>query len=72
MPTKILLSALLLLSLIGWQPTTPARPKLLGVAHMALGVSDIEKARTFYKDFLGFTEPYDLKNADGSLALTFI
>lgn len=72
MLTKILLSALLLLSLIGWQTITPTRPKLLGVAHMALAVSDIEKARVFYKDFMGFDEPYDLKNADGTLSLTFI
>ncbi|HQR36008.1 MAG TPA: VOC family protein [Blastocatellia bacterium] len=72
MPTKILFSGFLLLSLIGWQTATPKRPKLLGVAHMALGVSDVEKSRVFYKDFLGFGEPYDLKNADGSLSLTFI
>jgi lactoylglutathione lyase len=72
MPTKTLISILFLLSLIGWQAATPKRPKLMGVAHMALAVSDLEKARVFYKDFLGFEEPYDLKNADGSTALTFI
>ena len=72
MLTRILLSALLSLSLVGWQAAPPQRPKLLGVAHMALAVSDIEKSRVFYKDFLGFGEPYDLKNADGSLSLTFI
>lgn len=38
---------------------------------MALYVSDIEKARGFYRDWLGFQEPYDLKNADGSLSMTF-
>ncbi|MBS1787722.1 MAG: VOC family protein [Acidobacteria bacterium] len=72
MPTKILLFAFLLLGLIGWQSARPTRPKLLGVAHMALSVSDVEKTRGFYKDFLGFEEPYDLKNPDGSLAMTFI
>jgi catechol 2,3-dioxygenase-like lactoylglutathione lyase family enzyme len=50
----------------------PARPRILGIAHMALSVSDIEKSRAFYKDFLGFDEPFLLKNSDGSLALTFI
>lgn len=72
MLTNILLSALLLLGSFAWQATPPKRPRLLGVAHMALGVSDIEKSRAFYKDFLGFGEPFDLKNADGSLSLTFI
>jgi catechol 2,3-dioxygenase-like lactoylglutathione lyase family enzyme len=72
MVTKLLLSVLLLLSSFAWQAAPPKRPRLLGVAHMALGVSDIEKSRVFYKDFLGFDEPFDLKNTDGSLSLTFI
>lgn len=37
------------------------RPKILGVAHIALYESDLNKARSFYKDFLGFAEPYSLK-----------
>ncbi|MEX2301885.1 MAG: VOC family protein [Bryobacterales bacterium] len=49
-----------------------ARPKILGVAHIALRVSDIEKSRAFYKDFLGYGEPFLLNKADGSLDLTFI
>lgn len=48
------------------------RPKILGVAHIALFVSDIEKSRGFYKDFLGFEEPFRLDKPDGSLSLTFI
>jgi lactoylglutathione lyase len=51
---------------------TPKRPRILGVAHIALFVSDIEKSRAFYKDFLGFGEPFKLDNPDGSLSLTFI
>jgi catechol 2,3-dioxygenase-like lactoylglutathione lyase family enzyme len=51
---------------------TPPRPKILGVAHIALAVHDIEKSRAFYKGFLGFDEPYKLDNPDGSLSLTFI
>jgi len=50
----------------------PRRPKITGVAHVALYVHDIEKSRAYYKDFLGFGEPYKLDNPDGSLALTFI
>ena len=50
----------------------PKRPRVLGVAHIALYVSDIEKSRAFYKDFLGFSEPFRLDKPDGSLSLTFI
>ncbi len=48
------------------------RPHITGVSHIALFVHDVEKSRAFYKDFLGFAEPYSLTNADGSLHLTFI
>jgi catechol 2,3-dioxygenase-like lactoylglutathione lyase family enzyme len=44
----------------------PARPKILGLAHVALFVSDLEKSRAFYKDFLGYGEPFSLDT------LTFI
>lgn len=48
------------------------RPRALGVAHMALYVSDLGKARAFYKDFLGYEEPYTLKHDDGSDRIAFI
>lgn len=48
------------------------RPRITGVAHVAFFVSDVDKARSFYKDLLGYGEPFDLKNPDGSLSLTFI
>src|SRR6266851_4030395 len=48
------------------------RPRILGVAHMALYVSDLQAARAFYKDFLGFAEPYVLKREDGSDRIAFI
>jgi lactoylglutathione lyase len=51
---------------------TPQRPKILGVAHMALAVSDVSASRAFYTDLLGFQEVFDLRNADGSLAMTFL
>jgi len=50
----------------------PQRPRITGVAHAAFFVHDMEKAREYYKDFLGFDEPFDLKNADGSLSVAFI
>src|SRR6476619_109402 len=48
------------------------RPPIAGLSHIALYCHDIEKSRAFYKDFLGFAEPYSLPNADGSLHLTWI
>jgi len=61
-----------LLALAPLLPAQPQRPRILGVAHIALYVSDIEKSRAFYKDFLGFGEPFQIDNPNGSLALTFI
>src|SRR5712692_10081951 len=49
------------------------RPKVLGVAHVALYVTDLAKARTFYEDFLGFDEePFTLKKSDGSERIVFV
>jgi catechol 2,3-dioxygenase-like lactoylglutathione lyase family enzyme len=50
----------------------PKRPKITGVAHMALFVKDVEQSRAFYKDFLGYGEPFLLNRPDGTLSLTFI
>src|ERR1700730_3702102 len=48
------------------------RPRILGLSHMAVYVSDLRKARAFYKDFLGYDEPYTLKRDDGSDRIAFI
>src|SRR6266478_6076904 len=48
------------------------RPRILGVAHMALFVSDLQKARAFYEDFLGYREAYVLKRPDGSDRIAFV
>ncbi len=49
--------------LIG-QTRTP-RPKVLGVAHMAIYAKDLVKTRQFYEDFLGFGEPFTLPKKGG-------
>src|SRR5215470_4089212 len=67
----VLGASLLVASLLA--QSAPARPKTLGVAHMAVYVGDLAKARTFYKDFLGFDEePFTLKKSDGSERIAFI
>ncbi len=50
----------------------PARPRIVGVSHVALFVHDMAQSRAFYKDFLGFDEPYSVTNRDGTLHLTWI
>jgi catechol 2,3-dioxygenase-like lactoylglutathione lyase family enzyme len=44
---------------------------LLGLAHVAIRSSDIEKTRAFYKGALGFEESFDFKAPDGGLAMAF-
>jgi catechol 2,3-dioxygenase-like lactoylglutathione lyase family enzyme len=50
---------------------TPPRPRITGVSHIAIYAHDYEKSRAFYGQFLGFQEPYSLKNPDGSASMTF-
>src|ERR1022692_4929634 len=51
---------------------SPPRPRITGVAHIAIFAHDFEKSRAFYRDFLGFDEPYSLKNPKGSMSMTFL
>ncbi|NOT62918.1 MAG: bleomycin resistance protein [Acidobacteria bacterium] len=49
----------------------PKRPMILGIAHVAFQVSDLNKAREFYGELLGYDEPFQIRNQDGTLALTY-
>jgi len=53
------------------QSSAPMRPMITGVAHIAFQVSDLAKAREFYGELLGYEEPFQIRNQDGSLALTY-
>ena len=44
----------------------PSRPKIMGIAHIAFYVSDLEKAREFWTDFLGYQEVFNLKKPDSN------
>jgi lactoylglutathione lyase len=44
----------------------PQRPKVLGVAHMAVYAKDLAKTRKFYEEFLGFDEAFTLPQKDGT------
>src|SRR5215472_8572458 len=44
---------------------------LLGLAHVGFRVNDLEKARAFYHNVLGYEEAFDLKAPDGHIALAY-
>jgi catechol 2,3-dioxygenase-like lactoylglutathione lyase family enzyme len=72
MKRTLTLTLLAVLSCSYVTPQKQTRPRVLGVAHMALYVSDLKAARAFYEDFLGFAESYVLKREDGSDRIVFI
>jgi catechol 2,3-dioxygenase-like lactoylglutathione lyase family enzyme len=67
---RYLCGFLLCLSLLAQAP--PARPKVFGVAHYSIFVSDLAKARAFYEDFLGYEEAFTLPKADGTVQMAFV
>jgi lactoylglutathione lyase len=48
------------------------RPKILGVAHMAIYVKDLAQTRQFYEDFLGYAEPFTLPGKAGGVRIAFV
>jgi catechol 2,3-dioxygenase-like lactoylglutathione lyase family enzyme len=50
----------------------PKRSRVLGISHMAIFVSDLNKSREFYEDFLGYAEPFNLKRDDGSVRIAYV
>jgi len=48
------------------------RPRITGLSHVALFVKDVDQSRAFYKDFLGYAEPYSVNDPDGKLHLMWI
>jgi len=61
-----------LAGMLAFQSPAPARPKILGVAHIAVFVSDVDKARVFYRDLLGLGESFTIPAKDGSVDVVFI
>lgn len=49
----------------------PARPAIVGVAHIGLHTADLAKARAFYGRMLGFEEPFTVDKPGGGLMLTY-
>jgi catechol 2,3-dioxygenase-like lactoylglutathione lyase family enzyme len=66
-----LAGALVAVALLVQAPAV-SRPKILGLAHFAVFVSDLPKARDFYQGLLGYEEPFTLPRADGSVEIAFV
>src|SRR6266568_1367070 len=49
----------------------PARPPIVGVAHIGLRTDDLGTARNFYGGVLGFQEPFTVDKPSGGLMLTY-
>lgn len=50
----------------------PVRPHILGIAQISILTSDPDRARSFYKDFLGFDEAFSQDHDDVSISSVFI
>src|SRR4051812_19899067 len=48
------------------------RPRVTGVAHIAIYAHDVDKTLAFYRDFLGYAEPFRLNRGGGALHLAFV
>jgi len=48
------------------------RPRITGISHVGYFVSDLPAAISFWHDFLGYDQAYDLKRPDGSVRIAFI
>jgi lactoylglutathione lyase len=66
------IAAMLLTGSFAFAQPAVERPRILGIAHMAVYVSDLAKARQFYENFLGFAEPFTLPKPDGSVRIAFV
>lgn len=68
----VLLAALLPVTCPAQNTVPVQRPRITGLSHVALYCHDIARSRAFYKDFLGYAEPYSVDKPEGGLRLTWI
>jgi catechol-2,3-dioxygenase len=70
LPTVILGAAL---PLSAADADASARPKILGVAHMAIYVKDLDKTEVFYEGFLGYREAFSCRRkGGGAVRIAFV
>jgi catechol 2,3-dioxygenase-like lactoylglutathione lyase family enzyme len=52
--------------------TAVARPRILGIAHVAFRASNLPRTSSFYENFLGYRAPFSLQASEGNSAMQFI
>jgi catechol 2,3-dioxygenase-like lactoylglutathione lyase family enzyme len=60
---------------LGTAPATAQdvrRPRITGVAHMALYVHDVDRSLAFYRDLLGYEDAFRINRGGGELHLAFV
>lgn len=65
------LTAVFLLSALLVQAKV-ARSQIVGLAHVAFRVSDIDKAQAFHAAILGYEEPFSLNDGSGKTTTAFV
>jgi catechol 2,3-dioxygenase-like lactoylglutathione lyase family enzyme len=73
MMTKVWISIVaIVLGAAGAAAQEVKRPRITGVAHVAIYAHDVDKTIAFYRDFLGYGEPFRLNRGSGALHLAFL
>ena len=72
-PALLRAAALAALAVAASAQTTPAptRPRIVGVAHIALRTDNLDAARKFYGQQLGYQEAFKLDRPEGGLMLVY-
>src|SRR5215469_7155559 len=60
-PSEFMRRALLCTLLLGLCAVAEPRPRLLGLAHITVRVADLNAARRFYGDLLGYQEAFTIR-----------
>ena len=60
-----------LFAVIGAGKPVTRRPPIVGIAHIGLKTGNLTAAREFYRDTLGFQEPFTVDKPTGGLMLTY-
>jgi lactoylglutathione lyase len=65
-PFPLLFAALSLAAAPLWAQDAPQRPKITGISHVALYVTDLPKSTAFWHDYMGFEQYFQLPKKDST------